>query len=883
VAGLITKRLVLLSCLLFSLFTPFVAFGDSNPCSDVLVLFARGSGQNNGQRITEGFLKDVEVYDNEDQTIKFFTEIEDRITGVSKEYISLRNFEGKYNQYGYPAVSVWDGFTSGPDHRTDVKNRYYESVADGAEELAWFLEDRLTSCPFQQIILGGYSQGAQVVGDAVFKLQPALRPRIAYVALYGDPKFNPRTSAIPPITGTWVRGNVSNLQTGILFARKDYLPDDIYNKTSWCDVSDPVCAQYSIFNNLPARNIFDYFVTGVHQDIYQEKWIPQSANEIAQAVKDRTPSWAGNIQTINYVNKNDKLYQTDLAIVLDVSGSMMGQINNIKKRLDSFVTALFTSYWDTRIALVGFSDDDYNSPYIAKVLSDFTYDKEPIRSSINAVTANQYTGGDDPEAQIAGLMYAMDNLTWRRDAQKKILVISDAAPKSPDPIYGQWTKEQIAQKALAMDPVSISVENPPRITSWQSLIDIYANYFSSATDGVRVKGSFSYLPDEILQATGAMNTLPVASIDGPTTGYAGQPLALSGGSSYDPNSTITDYSWDCNNDGTWEATGLAQPTYECNYAVPYQGLVVLEVTSADSDKAKATLEVNVSLNSEVAQAAPDTPLASAVRNDNDALITWQNDYPTDTVIKITDLDDNVLAYIGGSNSFTLTNAPIAAFGVNLVAGNAAGWSDKATVNVDEWVAPTPTPTPTPEPTIEPTPTPQITPEPTPSPEPTLEPTPIPTPVPTPIPTPSPEPTPSPTPIQEVIISPTPTLEPTIEPTPEPSPTPTPVVITIQSDQSGNIAETLKVQPTTPVLTPTITNQTQHPSTDLPIITPTPAPITNVEGIKYIPPSLPSDLPTKNAPVAPSNPSLDLKLLLLGLLILAIGGYGLTRRPHKNRG
>jgi len=320
------------------------------------------------------------------------------------------------------------------------------------------------------------------------------------------------------------------------------LPAEIANAGSWCDFSDPICANY-YGQNAVGSTLFDMFIDKTHQNIYQNKWIPQSANEIANNLRLNNALLSSKVQITPWVNKNDKLYQTDLAIVLDVSGSMINAINNIKNKLDSFTTSLFNSYWDTRIALVGFSDDDPASPYVAKVLTDFTYSSGAIKSNIADINPTPNTGGDDPEAQIAGLMAAMNNLSWRQGAQKKILVISDAAPKNPDPIYGRWTKEQIAKKALELDPVSISYENPPRITEWQSLIDMYANYFSSSTNGVRVNGTYSYKPEEILSALGSMNTLPVAAINGPSVGYLNEPISFSAGDSYDPDSSIKQYSW----------------------------------------------------------------------------------------------------------------------------------------------------------------------------------------------------------------------------------------------------------------------------------------------------------------------------------------------------
>ena len=645
-------------------------------------MFARGSGQNSGT-IDSSYINSG-LNTKEYQSKTFFDEIDKRVTGIKTEYISLHDFSGKYNQRGYIAVDVATGFTNKPHYRKDVPNLYYESVKDGAEELSWFLEDRLTSCPFQQVILGGYSQGAEVVGDALNMMQKQFLPRINYVALYGDPKFNPRTSTLPVITGPWVRGNAWSIQSGILLPRKTYLPAEIANAGSWCDFSDPICANFGIFQNPVKSMLTDMFIDRTHQNIYQNKWIPQSANEIVNKLRKNNQILSSHIQTTNWVNKNDKLYQTDLAIVLDVSGSMINTINNIKNKLDSFTTSLFNSYWDTRIALVGFSDNDLESPYIAKVLTDFTYSKEPIKSNIANINPTPNTGGDDPEAQIAGLMMAMDNLHWRQGAQKKILVISDAAPKNPDPIYGSWTKEQIVKKALELDPASISFENPPRITEWQSVIDKSANYFSSSTNGIRVNGTYSYKPEEILSALGAINVLPVAAINGPSGGYVGEPVALSGGDSYDPDSSIKEYAWDCNNDGVWDITSSI-PTAECAYSQPYSGFVVLEARSEDGGSAKATLSVNITPRADPISAVPDSPSVSVVRSESDATISWQNNYTDGTIIRIEDTDGNVLGYAGADNNFVMSDIADSSFSINVFACNTAGCSDPAVLQIPELI------------------------------------------------------------------------------------------------------------------------------------------------------------------------------------------------------
>lgn len=649
-------------------------------CSDIAVIYARGSGQNTGASSVGDPLSDENFLRYEPQGKVFFQEIDKRVKNLSKEFIDLRNSDGKYNQYGYQAVDVTDGFAHRPTHRKDVPNKYYESVADGAEELAWYLEDKLTSCPFEQVVLGGYSQGAQVIGDALYKIKPNFRPRIAYVALYGDPKFNPRTSNIPIVTGPWARGNALASSSGALTGRNNYLPDEMFNRSgSWCDISDPVCSLFGLGQDMITKAIYEKFVDGTHSNIYQNKWIPQSANEIVNSLRTRNIIVTSNIQTQVYTNKNDKLYQTDLAIVLDVSGSMINSINNIKNKLDSFTNGLFNSYWDTRIALVGFSDNDTDSPYIVKVLNDFTYSKDTIKNNLSPISPKPKAGGDDPEAQIAGLMTAMEKLNWRQGAQKKILVISDAAPKQPDPIYGTWAKEQIVKKALELDPASISVMNPPRITEWKNLIDLYADYFSSATNGIRAKGTYSYYPEEILSAINSMDTLPVASVCTPSFINVGTAASFSGGDSYDSNGSIIKYEWDFNNDGVWDITS-SNPLVEYTYSKPYSGLLVMQITSSDDGSAKATIDVNV-ISQAAEQAIPTTPDIStpSPRITDNAKIIWSNTYSNNTLIKITDEDGFVLALSNASELIELTDLPDESVAIKVSAGNENGWGEPASL------------------------------------------------------------------------------------------------------------------------------------------------------------------------------------------------------------
>jgi hypothetical protein len=138
------------------------------------------------------------------------------------------------------AEASWTGFLGG---------EYRASVATGVAELTSYLRERAAACPDERFVVGGYSQGAQVVGEGLFASSSAVRDRIAFVALFSDPKlFLPEgEGAFPPACrgeeSPWRRGGVSCwTDNGILEPRRPYVPDDIDDRTgSWCDRNDGIC------------------------------------------------------------------------------------------------------------------------------------------------------------------------------------------------------------------------------------------------------------------------------------------------------------------------------------------------------------------------------------------------------------------------------------------------------------------------------------------------------------------------------------------------------------------------------------------------------------------------------------------------------------------
>jgi|GEM_PF-4114122 len=251
------------SVLVFS--TPAHAVPNGPGChpGSVHVVWARGSGSN--------------LYANEFQAFAGGLARQRSVLKLPAlmSFVEVGNFDkdDKLKSREYHAVGIEDW------HDKRLLDGYGKSVEIGTNELIAYLNHRVSrpGCDKEAIVLGGYSQGADVIGWALERngwgsLNGQVRSQIAYVAFYGDPRAARYNALCTPYA--WARGNAECLH-GVLGARWPYFPSYLRERTgSWCDIRDGVCNAY-----VQAQ--------GSHTTIYPEKWIPDSSREIALAATDK--------------------------------------------------------------------------------------------------------------------------------------------------------------------------------------------------------------------------------------------------------------------------------------------------------------------------------------------------------------------------------------------------------------------------------------------------------------------------------------------------------------------------------------------------------------------------------------------------------------------
>lgn len=136
--------------------------------------------------------------------------------------------------YEFPAIAVDYEAVGVKIEPGDIPSVYNGSVDLGVTETQIAILETLNDCANTRLVLFGFSQGAQVIGDAYAALSPAAAERVALVVLLADPKYTPGDPAVDfyptALDGHGVKG-----RRDMFFAS----PATVIQ--SWCWGPDAVC------------------------------------------------------------------------------------------------------------------------------------------------------------------------------------------------------------------------------------------------------------------------------------------------------------------------------------------------------------------------------------------------------------------------------------------------------------------------------------------------------------------------------------------------------------------------------------------------------------------------------------------------------------------
>jgi cutinase len=117
----------------------------ADPCSDVSVVFARGTHQEPG------------------------------LGNIGQAFVDSLTAQAQGRSVGVYAVNY------------PANDDYHTSATAGADDASSYIQNTVASCPNSKLVLGGYSQGATVINLASTQMPASVADHVAAVALFGEP------------------------------------------------------------------------------------------------------------------------------------------------------------------------------------------------------------------------------------------------------------------------------------------------------------------------------------------------------------------------------------------------------------------------------------------------------------------------------------------------------------------------------------------------------------------------------------------------------------------------------------------------------------------------------------------------------------------------
>lgn len=278
----------------------------------------------------------------------------------------------------------------------------------------------------------------------------------------------------------------------------------------------------------------------------------------------------------------------DLAFVIDTTGSMGDDIDDVKAFSSHLVDTLAARTGSYRFSLVDYRDFPERSSnpgdYPAKLQLGFTDHADSIRAAINALSIGD--GGDTPETAWSGIDTAL-NQSWRPGVKKVAVQLGDAPALDPEPISGLTLADLVA-KAKSIDPVEVYTVDTGSAGSALAAL-------SAQTGGqVLTAPTPSAVSEQILAALETSLTKPFAWAGTGYTGTIGQPLTFSASGSYDPDGEIVSWEWDFDDDGVFDVASTSGDDVTWVSPTATDGFVTLRVTDNHGQTAIGNAPISVS-------------------------------------------------------------------------------------------------------------------------------------------------------------------------------------------------------------------------------------------------------------------------------------------------
>lgn len=461
-------------------------------CPDTEVIYARGSGQQIGAGM-----------ENE---IKKQTSEKLNALNITNDFKSLSKQMLPGLHYDYPAKSIWgwddeklqfgtldgaEALVSGQEFGT-----YKYSVQDGIETFYEYIER--SNCPASNLVLIGYSQGADVIGKVMSDDRYAsIMQRVKYIGLLGDPKLDIKSTPESIFTDPyWYRGTaVPLIQGGVLMSKTPYdsnIPNLNNKFGSWCLKDDIICAMLG--------------TAAGHGKYLSNGDINNMALEIANAINNPTGVVDKNLRTPDYCTTNKK---QDIVMLVDTSPFMRRNQAlftdttlynyNPRQAKTAGQQIVDAGCGDTRVAVVGYAGPGEDP----RLLLDFTSKASDYDALMKSLYQPSDTGTYGRTQLREGAIMA-SQVNWREDAMKTVFTLTNVTGSGPTSTWRGWGEnypkylsdvktQELIEKFRAKNIVMLGMQVPSDYTGYTLAPNEDANSTYDAN---------GYLLKSIINATG---------------------------------------------------------------------------------------------------------------------------------------------------------------------------------------------------------------------------------------------------------------------------------------------------------------------------------------------------------------------------------------------
>lgn len=268
--------------------------------------------------------------------------------------------------------------------------------------------------------------------------------------------------------------------------------------------ANKIVSRGKAINGTARDDLFEHFPTDENGEYYRYTM------ELHSETIDSNGNWEGaEIPTGKESNK------VDIVFIIDATGSMSGEINNVKNNIASFSENLINSGLDIRFCIIDYRDitlvsDDPNEDTHVHTTSGSHWMKD-IDSVVNTLASIDASGGGDgPESVLDPLGYVADNslMKWRSDAYQFAFVLTDADYKNNNN-YGYSSMSEVSAKLAAMGVVTSVITSSSYKSTYSNLYNttggIYADINSSTFNQEMLK-----LSDSIIESVTRKMTLKLS-------------------------------------------------------------------------------------------------------------------------------------------------------------------------------------------------------------------------------------------------------------------------------------------------------------------------------------------------------------------------------------